>query len=67
MSGPQVLLETVLVCEIKDPGSHFSEGKGRREQAPHQATGLNTIIMEMHVTQRSRHLHAAQPSHPCQP
>lgn len=32
MSGPQVLLETVLVCEIKDPGSHCSEGKGRKSR-----------------------------------
>lgn len=32
MSGPQVLLETVLVCEIKDAGSHCSEGKGRKSR-----------------------------------
>lgn len=63
MSGPQVLLETVLVCETEEPGNHCSEGKGRSR--PHtEPQDSNTNVTERLVTQRLGHRHAAHPTTP---
>lgn len=66
MSEPQVLLESVLVCKIKEPANHCSEekGRGRHHTKPQDS---NKNVLEIYVTQRPCHLQAARPKHPCQP
>lgn len=62
MPGPQVLLETALVCEIKGAGSHCSEGEGRKSR--HHTKPRDSIRSPWKCTLHRGHGTSTQPNEP---